>query len=90
MTTASPTALGTIVRERLRMHWRNDYLRVMNRNISLYESTLIDEYNVAEIDIISLNKEYREDILKWQEQKVKMQKIFCFHIQKLHILIHLS
>ncbi len=74
LTTASSTALGSIVRERLRRQWRMDFLKIRNRNISLRESTLLDEYNVADINLISLEEQHRELILSWQEVNEKMIK----------------
>jgi hypothetical protein len=74
LTTASSTALGTTVRLRLNQQWKTDFLKIQNRNISLLESTLFDEYNVAEIDLVPLEEKYRETILNWQELKLRLQK----------------
>lgn len=67
LTTAKTTTLDSPVRKRLKSQWGMDFFKVQNRNISLNESTLIDEHTVAPIDLIPLKKEYREAILKRQE-----------------------
>lgn len=82
LTTSSATALGTNVRERLNRQWRMDFDRIQNRNISLLESTLIDEYNVAEIDLVPLKKEYRDTIINWQKLKQSLRENNPFYLSK--------
>lgn len=67
LTTAKQTSLGSPIRERLRKQWANDFVKIQNQNIGLNESTLVDEPNVTNVDLIPIKKEYRESILKWQE-----------------------
>ena len=74
LTTASNTYLGSTTRERLKLQWRFDFLRVQNQNAGLLESTLIDERNVIDINLVPLKKELREIILKWQNLKALLQK----------------
>ena len=73
LTTASNTALGTVVRKRLSAQWRIDYLKIINRNISLLESSLVDEYNVVDIDLISLEAKNRGLIIEWQNLHAKLK-----------------
>ena len=74
LTTASATALGSTVRERLQIQWRADFLRIQNRNIGLLDSTLVDEYNVAKIKLIPLKKAFRQTILDWQSLNEILEK----------------
>lgn len=74
LTTAKQTTLGSPVRERLKRQWVNDFIKIQHQNISLNESTLVDEPNVSNVDLIPLQKEYRESILKWQELTQFLQK----------------
>jgi len=66
LTTRKATALGSIIRERLKTQWVADFIKVQNRNISLLESTLIDEYGNIPVDVIPLTKKHQEKILNWQ------------------------
>lgn len=67
LTTAPDTALGTPVRERLRQQWGLDFLRMQCLNIDLSLSTLIDEKNVVQIEVVPLEKENIDMILSWQK-----------------------
>ncbi len=74
LTTASATALGTSVRERLKQQWRLDFLKIQHLNLDMSTSTLIDEPNVATIDLLPLEKQHRKTILAWQESQMKVEK----------------
>jgi len=77
LTTATATALGTTVRERLVRQWRLDAVRVQDLNIELQNSTLVDEQNIVDIEVISLEKKHRKSILAWQEaqQEIKTRSL---------------
>ncbi|MFK7983621.1 MAG: glycosyltransferase family A protein [Saprospiraceae bacterium] len=74
LTTANKTYLGSPVRERLRNQWENDFIKIYNQNISLNESTLVDEPGVVSVDLIPLKKELQGAILKRQELTLFLQK----------------
>jgi len=74
LTTALGTALGSLVRERIRQQWEMDFYKIQHRNISLLESSLLDEPSVASFDIIPLKKELRSDILSWQKLGLSLRK----------------
>jgi len=74
LTTASATALGSPIRERLKLQWGTDFSKVQHRNISLTESTLVDEYNNVAVEIIPLSEKYRKVILDWQQLNSLLQK----------------
>ncbi len=78
LTSLPATAKGSPFRARLGEQWRNDYFRIRNRDISLQNSTLIDEYNPIDANVISLEKENRPIILEWQNlnQKIKARNNF--------------
>lgn len=83
LTTAPETALDTKVRIRLNRQWYFDFARVQNQNVELLESALVDEYNVAEIDVVPLQKEYREMIINWQDLKLSLRDSNPFkHLKK--------
>ena len=83
LTISKSTALGSPVRRRLGEQWINDFFRVKHLNTGLLASSLVDEHNNVEIDLISLEKENRTTILKWQElrQTIKEKNPFR-HIEK--------
>ena len=74
LTTGKATALGSPVRERLNAQWIPDFVKVQNQNISLIESTLIDEYNNADVEVIPLSEKHRTTILNWQELNSVLQE----------------
>ena len=83
LTTAKRTTLGSPVRERLKHQWMNDFVKIQNQNIGLNESTLVDEPNVTNVDLIPLKPANREPILKWQELTRFLQEENPFkHISK--------
>jgi len=77
LTTAPDTALGTAVRERLRKQWRLDFLRMKHLNVNLSLSTLIDEKNVVQIEVVPLEGSNIDMILAWQkfQQQIKDKSI---------------
>ncbi len=74
LTTGKSTALSSPVRKRLKTQWRTDFLKVKNSNISLLESTLIDEYNNVDVDVIPLSEKHRSAILNWQKLNSQLQE----------------
>jgi len=77
LTTAPDTALGTIVRKRLHKQWRSDFLRMKHLNADLALSTLIDEKNVVNIEVVPLKGENIDLILSWQkfQQQIREKSI---------------
>ena len=82
LTTAPGTDLGAVARTRLWFQWQTDYLRIKFQNISLLNSTLIDDSNPVEVDLIALKKENRATILDWQKLKQSIDEKKSFKFQK--------
>jgi hypothetical protein len=59
-----------------------DYSRVKFQNTRLLNSTLIDDYNPIEVNLISLEKENRDTILAWQKLKQSIDDKKSFAFQK--------
>ena len=82
LTTAPGTDLVTTARTRLWHQWQMDYSRVKFQNTRLLNSTLIDDYNPIEVNLISLEKENRDTILAWQKLKQSIDDKKSFAFQK--------
>ena len=74
LTTASDTALGSPVRDRIRDRWQREFMKVRDHKIPLVESTLVDEYRDDDFSLIPLKQSNRELIFNWQKMTEQLHK----------------